>query len=189
MKNLTQYLKSNIFIGDSMNFNYKILIDTREKELKHITDKFKVNDIDIEYKKLDVGDYKIQVTELDGEPINYSPRVVIERKANLNELIANLLGEKDQDSKTRLHRELDRSLQNKTRLIILIEDLDWYNKLLTGDYISKVNPKAIRGMIMSLEAKYPNVSIVGIDKGQSASYIHTTLYYHLRQKLKEFKGI
>lgn len=38
---------------------------------------------------------------------------------------------------------------------------------------------------MSLEAKYPNLSIVGVDKATSASYIHTTLYYHLRQKLKE----
>ena len=38
---------------------------------------------------------------------------------------------------------------------------------------------------MSLEAKYPNLSIVGIDKLTSASYIHTTLYYHLRQRMKE----
>ena len=170
-----------------MDFTYKLLIDTREKEISHIIDRLKANNIDIEYKKLDVGDYKIQLTSLDGEPINYSPRVVIERK-KLDEIIANLLGEKDENGKTRLHRELDRSLQNKIRLIILIEDLDWYNKLLTGDYISKVNPKAIRGMLMSLEAKYRNVSIVGIDKSQSASYINTTLYYHLRQRLKEIKG-
>ena len=172
-----------------MDFLYKVLIDTREKDLKHIVDRLKANNIDIEYKALDVGDYKIQVTTLDGQPINYTPRISIERKANLNELIANLLGEKDQNGKTRLHRELDRSLKDKIKLIILIEDLDWYNKLLRGDYISQVNPKAIRGMIMSLEAKYPNVRIIGIDKKESASYIHTTLYYHLRQKLKELKGI
>lgn len=169
-----------------MNFEYKILIDTREKELKHIMDKLEANNINFEYKKLVVGDYRIQLVS---EGSSYTPPVVIERKANLNELIANLLGEKDQHGKTRLHRELDRSLDSKTRLIILIEDIDWYNKLLRGDYISQVNPKAIRGMIMSLEAKYPNVSIVGIDKSQSASYIHTTLYYHLRQKLKEFKEV
>ena len=170
-----------------MDFTYKLLIDTRDKEISHIIDRLKANNIDIEYKKLDVGDYKIQLTSLDGEPINYSPRVVIERK-KLDEIIANLLGEKDENGKTRLHRELDRSFKDKIRLIILIEDLDWYNKLLTSDYISRVNPKAIRGMIMSLEAKYPNVSIVGIDKSRSASYIHTTLYYHLRQRLKEIKG-
>ena len=172
-----------------MDFEYKILIDTREKELKHITDKLQSNNIPVQYIGLVVGDYRIQATSLDGNEMNYSPRVVIERKANLNELIANLLGEKDQCGKTRLHRELDRSLDSKTKLIILIEDLDWYNKLLRGDYISQVNPKAARGMIMSLEAKYPNVKIIGIDKKESASYIHTTLYYHLRQELKNFKEL
>lgn len=70
---------------------------------------------------------------------------------------------------------------------MLIEDKDFYVKLLTGDYRSNVNPKAIRGMVMSLEAKYPNLSIVGVDKSTSASYIHTTLYYYLRQKMKEVK--
>ena len=167
-----------------MNFEYKILIDTREKELKHIMDKLEANNINFEYKKLVVGDYRIQLVS---EGSSYTPPVVIERK-KLDEIIANLLGEKDENGKTRLHRELDRSLKDKIRLIILIEDLDWYNKLLRGDYISKVNPKAIRGMLMSLEAKYRNVSIVGIDKSQSASYINTTLYYHLRQRLKEIKG-
>ena len=176
-------------MGDRVNFEYKILIDTRERELKHIMDKLEANNIPVQHIGLVVGDYRIQATSLDGNQMNYSPRICIERKANINELISNLLGEKDQHGKTRLHREIDRSLDSKTKLVILIEDLDWYNKLLRGDYISQVNPKAIRGMIMSLEAKYPNVSIVGIDKSQSASYIHTTLYYHLRQKLKEFKEI
>lgn len=177
-------------VGDRVNFEYVVLIDTREKELKHITDKFEANNISVQHIGLVVGDYRIQATALDGNQMNYSPRVVIERKANLNELIANLLGEKDQHGKTRLHRELQRSLESKTKLIIMIEELDWYNKLLRGDYISQVNPKAIRGMIMSLEAKYhPYVSIVGIDKSQSASYIHTTLYYHLRQELKRFKEL
>ena len=176
-------------VGDSVTFNYKILIDTREKDLKHITDKFEINNIQVQHIGLVVGDYTIQATSLDGNEMNYSPRVVIERKANLNELIANVLGEKDQHGKNRLQRELQRGLDSDTKIIILIEELDWYNKLLRGDFISKVNPKAARGMIMSLEAKYPNVSIVGIDKRESASYIHTTLYYHLRQQLKEFKGV
>ena len=173
-------------MGDRVNFEYKILIDTREKELLHIKSKFDRNNIKYEHKKLCVGDYRIV---LDGEGTAYTPPIVVERKSGIDELISNLCSERDKDGKTRLHRELDRSLDSKTKLIILIEDLDWYNKLLRGDYISQVNPKAIRGMIMSLEAKYPNVSIVGIDKSQSASYIHTTLYYHLRQKLKEFKEI
>lgn len=164
-----------------MNFEYKILIDTREKEHQHIVDKFKTNDIEVDNVALVIGDYRIQTG-------TYIPPVTIERKGSLDELIGNLLDrDKDEEGNNRFIRELNRAKGSNTRMILLIEDKDYYIKLLTGNYRSNVNPKAIRGMIMSLEAKYPNLSIVGIDKATSASYIHTTLYYHLRQILKTNK--
>lgn len=162
-----------------MNFEYKILIDTREKDNKHIVDKLKTNNINIDNVALVIGDYRIQTG-------TYVAPVTIERKGSLDELIGNLLDkDKDNEGNNRFIRELNRARDSKTRLILLIEDKDFYTKLLTGDYRSNVNPKAIRGMIMSLEAKYPNLSIVGVDKSTSASYIHTTLYYHMRQIMKE----
>lgn len=164
-----------------MDFTYKILVDSREKENKHIVDKFKTNNIDIDTIGLVIGDYRIQSG-------TYIPPITIERKGSLDELIGNLLDkDKDNEGNNRFIRELNRARDSQTRIILLIEDKDFYVKLLTGDYRSKVNPKAIRGMIMSLEAKYPNLSIVGIDKKESASYIHATLFYHLRQRMKEVK--
>lgn len=161
-----------------MNFDYKILIDTREKENKHIVDKFKTNNIEVDNVALVIGDYRIQTG-------SYIAPITIERKGSLEELIGNLLDkDKDNEGNNRFIRELNRARDSQTRVILLIEDKDFYVKLLTGDYRSKVNPKAIRGMIMSLEAKYPNLSLVGIDKITSASYIHTALYYYLRQILK-----
>lgn len=164
-----------------MDFTYKILVDSREKENKHIVDKFKTNNIDIDNIGLVIGDYRIQSG-------TYIPPITIERKGSLDELIGNLLDkDKDNEGNNRFIRELNRARDSQTRIILLIEDKDFYVKLLTGDYRSNVNPKAIRGMVMSLEAKYPNLSIVGVDKSTSASYIHTTLYYHLRQRMKEVK--
>lgn len=164
-----------------MDFTYKILVDSREKENKHIVDKFKTNNIDIDNIGLVIGDYRIQSG-------TYIPPITIERKGSLDELIGNLLDkDKDNEGNNRFIRELNRARDSRTKIILLIEDKDFYTKLLTGDYRSKVNPKAIRGMVMSLEAKYPNLSIVGVDKRTSASYIHTTLYYYLRQKMKEVK--
>lgn len=166
-----------------MNFDYKILVDTREKEHQHIVDKFATNNIEVDNVTLVVGDYRIQTG-------TYIPPVTIERKGSLDELIGNLLDrDKDDNGKNRFIRELDRAYDSNTKVILLIEDIDYYKKLLKGEYRSNVNPKAIRGMIMSLEAKYPNLSIVGIDKATSASYIHTTLYYHLRQILKHNKEV
>lgn len=164
-----------------MDFTYKILVDSREKENKHIVDKFKTNNIDIDNIGLVIGDYRIQSG-------TYIPPITIERKGSLDELIGNLLDkDKDNEGNNRFIRELNRARDSQTRIILLIEDKDFYVKLLTGDYRSNVNTKAIRGMVMSLEAKYPNLSIVGVDKSTSASYIHTTLYYYLRQKMKEVK--
>lgn len=164
-----------------MDFTYKILVDSREKENKHIVDKFKTNNIDIDNIGLVIGDYRIQSG-------TYIPPITIERKGSLDELIGNLLDkDKDNEGNNRFIRELNRARDSQTRIILLIEDKDFYVKLLTGDYRSNVNPKAIRGMVMSLEAKYPNLSIVGVDKSTSASYTHTTLYYYLRQKMKEVK--
>lgn len=164
-----------------MDFDYKVTVDTREKDNRHIVDKFKTNNIDVDNKAMLIGDYGIQSN-------TYTLPVVIERKGSLDELIGNLLDrEKDVNGCNRFTRELNRAKENNTKVILLIEDKDFYYKLLVGEYRSKVNPKAIRGMIMSLEAKYPNLSIVGIDKNTSASYIHTTLYYHLRQYIKEMR--
>lgn len=163
-----------------MNFDYKIMIDTREKDNKHIVDKLLTNNIEVDHKALVIGDYRISTND------GYVAPVTIERKGSLDELIGNLLDkDKDNEGNNRFIRELNRADSSNTKVILLIEDIDYYTKLLTGDYRSNVNPKAIRGMVMSLEAKYTNLSIVGIDRKRSASYIHTTLYYHLRQKLKE----
>ena len=58
-------------------------------------------------------------------------------------------------------------------------------KLITGEYRSKVNPKAISGMIISLLAKYPNLHIIAVDKELSPSIVYKILYYELRENLKE----
>ena len=163
-----------------MQFDYKIIIDSREKQVDHITSKFLSNRILYDVRGLSIGDYRIQSD-------TYSPPVVIERKGSLDELIGNLLDkDKDNEGNNRFMRELIRASKTvpKTRIILLIEDKDYYEKLLKGDYRSEVHPNAIRGMIMSLEAKYPNLSIVGVDKKLSASYIHSVLYYSLREQLK-----
>ena len=67
-----------------MDFTYKILVDSREKENKHIVDKFKTNNIDIDTIGLVIGDYRIQTG-------TYIPPITIERKGSLDELIGNLL--------------------------------------------------------------------------------------------------
>lgn len=162
------------------NIKYKIIIDTREKQTDHIEKAFKKNNIDYIRRALPIGDYIIE------GPRGYVPNVVIERKASIDELVGNLLDKAtvDENGNNRFTRELIRAKRVNKKFILLIEDEKFYINLLTGNYRSKVNPRAARGMIMSLEAKYPNLSIMPIEKKLSGSYIHSILYYCLREDLK-----
>ena len=116
---------------DIKKCKYKIVVDSREKVNKHILNSFekgfeyKVSHHDmyrgkkskigdpIEYyiqeKGLKVGDYTIAVQLPNKEVINFKDKVVIERKADLNELCCNLFDKKDEEGKTRLERELERA--------------------------------------------------------------------------------
>lgn len=146
---------------------YKVIVDTREKQIDHILKAFKKNNIDYTRRALPIGDYIIE------GPNGHVPNVVIERKNS-----------KDENGNNRFIRELLRAKRANKKFILLIEDGKFYTNLVTGNYRSKVNPKAAKGMIMSLEAKYSNLSIVWMEKREVASYIHSILYYCLREDLK-----
>ena len=163
------------------NADYKIITDTREKDLL-IPQILHKNGIQTVRRKLDVGDYMIQYKD------GYMPPVVVERKATLDELASNLLDRrKDEEGNNRFIRELNRAKEQGIKVYLLIEDKDYYMKLITRQYRSNVNPKAITGMIISLMAKYPNLSIIAVDKKLSPSMVHKLLYYSLREKLKELE--
>lgn len=159
---------------------YFVVIDTREKQIDHILKAFKKNNIDYTRRALPMGDYIIE------GPNGHVPNVVIERKASIDELVGNLLDKAtvDENGNNRFTRELIRAKKAKKKFILLIEDEKFYTNLVTGNYRSKVNPRAAKGMIMSLEAKYSNLSIVWMEKREVASYIHSILYYCLREDLK-----
>ena len=162
--------------------DYKILYDSREKDL-FIPQVLYKNEIQVIRRKLDTGDYAIQ--HISG----YIAPVIIERKAHVDELIGNLLDHrKDKNGNNRFIRELERSKEQNLKVYLLIQDKDYYIKLITGEYRSKVNPKAITGMVVSLLAKYPNLHIIAVDKKESPSMVHKLLYYELREKLKEMEN-
>ena len=196
---------------DIKKCKYKIVVDSREKKIQnHILNKFeegfeyKVSHHDmyrgkkstysepinyyIQEKGLKVGDYTIAVKLPNGEVINFKDKIVIERKADLNELCCNFFDKKDEEGKTRLERELDRAKEQGIKVILLVETDNMHNKILSSkhfrfDKASKVSPKAFNSILRSLQAKY-DISIEYCDKKDSARLIHDILYYHAREYLK-----
>lgn len=160
---------------------YKIIIDTREKQIDHILKAFEKNNISYERRALPIGDYIVEGSN------GHVPNVVIERKNSIDEITSNLLdiSTKDENGNNRFIRELLRAKRANKKFILLIEDEKFYINLSKGNYRSNMNPKAAKGMIMSLQAKYPNLTIVWMSKKEVASYINSILYYCLREDLKE----
>ena len=197
---------------DIKKCKYKIVVDSREKAINHILNKFdegfehKPSHHDmyrgkkstygdpvsyyIKDKGLKVGDYTIAVQLPNGEVINFQDKIVIERKADLNELCCNLFDSKSKDDEglTRFERELKRAYEQGIKLHLLVEISDMHSKILSSkhfryDKASKVSPQSFYAMLHALASRY-NMSIWYTDKSNSARLIHDILYYQAREYLK-----
>ena len=195
---------------DIKKLKYKIVIDSREKSINHILNKFdegfehKPSHHDmyrgkkstysdpvqyyIKDKGLKVGDYTIAVQLPTGEVINFQDKIVIERKADLNELCCNFFDKKDSEGKTRLERELARAKEQGIKVVLLVEVDNMHSKILSSkcfrhDRASKVSPASFNAILRSLQAKY-NISIEYCRKEDSARLIYDILFYHAREYLK-----
>ena len=195
---------------DIKKCKYKIVVDTREKQVNHILNKFdegleeKPSHHDMfrgkkstftkpigyykQEKGLKTGDFTICTQLPNGCQINFQDKIVIERKKDLNELCCNLFSEKDEEGLTRIEREFKRAKEQGIKVILLVEVEDMHSKILSSKYFrfdkaSKVSPKAFNSILRTLQARY-NISIEYCNKKDSARLIHDILYYHAREYLK-----
>lgn len=195
---------------DIKRCKYKVVVDSREKVNKHILNSFekgfeyKVSHHDmyrgkkskigdpIEYyiqeKGLKVGDYTIAVQLPNKEIINFKDKVVIERKADLNELCCNLFDKKDEEGFTRFERELIKAKEQGIKVYLVVETTDMHSKILSSkhfryDKASKVSPASFNALLMTLCSRY-NISVWYTDKYNAGRLIHDLLYYEAREYLK-----
>ena len=189
---------------------YKVIVDTREKQVNHILNKFdegleeKPSHHDMfrgkkstftnpigyfkQEKGLKTGDFTLAIQLPNQCVINFQDKIIIERKKDLNELCCNLFDKKDSEGLTRFERELKRAKEQGIKVILLVETEDMHSKILSSKYFrfdkaSKVSPKAFNSILRTLQARY-NISIEYCNKKDSARLIHDILYDHAREYLK-----
>ena len=189
---------------------YKVIVDTREKQVNHILNKFdegleeKPSHHDMfrgkkstftdpigyfkQEKGLKTGDFTLAIQLPNQCVINFQDKIIIERKKDLNELCCNLFDKKDSEGLTRFERELKRAKEQGIKVILLVEVEDMHSKILSSkhfryDKASKVSPKSFNSILRTLQARY-NISIEYCNKKDSARLIHDLLYYHAREYLK-----
>lgn len=163
----------------------KVLVDSREKSNKNITDVWDKKGI--EYytppKGLRTGDYSIAIQLPNGEVLDFRDKIVIERKNSLEELSTNITKNRD-----RFIRELERAKQNNTKFILLIENKNWYEDILLGNYDTFTDKNSYLASLMVFKSRY-NIEIIGIDKRFVGSYIYKELYYFAYEYLKNMNEI
>lgn len=162
-----------------------VLADTREQVWGHVKAALEGAGCPVERGKLDQGDYTafVPMSAFPGfqdVPGLYSlqDEVVIERKANLDEIAGNFTTGRD-----RFEREFIRAKSKGIKVYLLIENASWAD-IFSHNYHSQLNPKSLEGSLRSWQAKY-NVSIEFCRPEESARAIYNILHYWLKAKLEE----
>lgn len=162
-----------------------VLVDTREQKWEHIRWMLDQAGCRVERGKLGQGDYTafVPMSAFPGfqdVPGLYSlqDEVVIERKANLDEIAGNFTTGRD-----RFEREFIRAKSKGVKVFLVIENASWAD-VLSHNYRSQLSPKSLMGSLLSWQAKY-NVTIVFCRPEETARILYSTLYYWLKARLEE----
>ena len=162
-----------------------VLADTREQVWDHVKDALEAAGCPVERGKLDQGDYTAFVPmsafpgfqDVEGT-YSLQDEVVVERKANLDEIAGNFTTGRD-----RFEREFIRAKSKGIKVFLLIENASWAD-ILSHNYRSQLSPKSLMGSLLSWQAKY-NVSIVFCRPEETGRILYSTLYYWLKARLEE----
>lgn len=149
-----------------------IVCDSSEKVNDHVTGYFDKCKVAHKTRKLDTGDYSAMLGEMTLEQ-----DVVVERKANIDELCGNTTADRG-----RFEREFLRAKANKTKVFLLIENCSW-SSIFLHDYRSKLSPKSLIATLLSWQVRF-NITIIFCKPEETGQIIYGILYYAAREALK-----
>lgn len=178
MLDLFKYTDKEI---DSLIKSMVILVDTREHDGKndHILSYFDKSGISWKKKKLDYGDYSFMIPANEDlsipRDLDFSSKIIAERKANLEELSGNLTNDRD-----RLEKELTLAPEKR----VLIIENGSYADMVTGNYQTKYNNKSYWASYHSFWHKY-NIPIVFMpNKDFTGFFLRGYFTYYLKNYMR-----
>lgn len=141
-----------------------ILIDTREREFKHIVDKLDKLNIPYRKQKLNFGDYSF---EIDGK--SFENEIVIERKGSVSEIVGNFT-----KGKRRFENEFKRA--KGTKLILMIEGSE--DDIEQHKYKSSLTPFKVKSFIKTWTYFF-GLDLQFVDRVNSAEFMIKTFENYL----------
>lgn len=159
---------------------FQVIVDTREKSNLGILKYFSDNNIDYVIETMKTADYSSKIKAIPELGIMrdlYLPALV-ERKANYDEICSNL----QKSTQTAFINEMIRA--QGSPFVMVIEDLQGYAKLVSGQYRSNYKPETLIARLNSLKARY-GFEILHTDSRYTGHFIYHHLYYHALEYLKK----
>lgn len=158
--------------------NITLLVDTREQATKRLQDRIENTGFFYKRKKLDVGDYSCECKLPSGEVIDFSNKVVIERKMNLDELCLCFGRERK-----RFEREFERAKEKGCKVYLLVENANW-EKAYNGKYRSLLTPNALIASLNAFRVRY-GMQIDFCKEETTGKLIRDILYRELKEYLEK----
>lgn len=160
----------------------RLLVDTREQPTERYERRIEQIGLPHERRKLNYGDYSCECTLPDGSTLDFSNKVVIERKMSLDEICLCYGKERK-----RFEREFERAKQDGCKVYLLIEGGNW-EKSYGGKYRSLLNPSALTASLNAFRARY-GMQLDFCKEETTGKLIHDILYRELKEYLQnEFGG-
>lgn len=159
----------------------RLLVDTREQPTERYEKRIEQIGLPHERRKLNYGDYSCECTLPDGSVLDFSSKVVIERKMNLDE-ICMCYGKE----RKRFEREFERAKADGCKVYLLIEDGNW-EKSYGGKYRSLLNPTALTASLNAFRARY-GMQLDFCKEETTGKLIHDILYRELKEYLQNEFG-
>lgn len=154
-----------------------ILIDTREQDTPRLRERIKQMSSATERKALSFGDYSAKFPLPDGEWLDLSNAVVVERKMDFDELCHCYC-----QDRARFEREFERAQAAGAKTYLLIENATW-EKAYNGIYRSHMRPSALVASILAWLARY-DCQILFCKSETSGKLIHDVLFREGKQRLE-----
>lgn len=157
-----------------------ILVDTREQQNKHITDYFEAKKIPFKEKALEYGDYSFMIPKNEElsipRDLNFSHKIMIERKGSLEEISGNLSADR-----ARFEKELALAPERK---VLLIEGAS-YMDLANGNYRTDYKVPSFLGSLQTFWHRYNFPVFFMPDRRYSGLFIKQFFEYYLKEQLKK----
>lgn len=154
-----------------------LLVDTREQDTLSSRRRVKEVGLPWERRKLDFGDYSMRVELEDGQEVDFSPAVAIERKMSLDEL-CQCYGR----GRKRFQREFLRAKKAGAKLYLLVENGSW-EKALSGEYRSRMQPQALTASLTAWLARY-DCQVLFCQAKSTPRLIREIIYREAKERLE-----